>query len=117
MNNQLKNVLFVVLIFVISFVLSQEIGDLYYRLFPSPTSVFVANFNFLIGIPLAYIFFLFLIFTAFGDNKKYWWIGILLIPAVLFELYFDLEHIYIPIVFGVAGWLLGFLISKLFQKL
>ena len=65
-----------------------------------------------IGFIFSYIFFVLLVFTAFGDSKKYWWIGILLIPAVIFELYFDSERIYIPIVAGLLGWLIGFAIYK-----
>lgn len=67
---------------------------------------------YLIGLPLSYIFFLSLLFTAFGGSKKYWWMGVLLIPAAVFELYFDLAHIYFPILLGLAGWLLGLLALK-----
>ncbi|OGE83203.1 MAG: hypothetical protein A3B10_00900 [Candidatus Doudnabacteria bacterium RIFCSPLOWO2_01_FULL_44_21] len=65
-----------------------------------------------------YVFVLFtsLFFTAFGDQNKYWWMGILLIPAALFELYFDWQHIYIPIILGLIGWMIGYGISKLMNK-
>src|SRR3989339_453237 len=59
------------------------------------------------GLFSSYIFFLTLLFTAFGGTKKYWWIGIALIPAVLFEVAFDLQHIYFPVAVGLVGWLLG----------
>lgn len=80
-------------------------------------AIYVQAAKFLAILIIAFIFSLLLIFTALGDSKKYWWIGVLLIPAVLFELYFDLEHIYIPIVVGLIGWVIGFGISKLTKKL
>ena len=70
----------------------------------------------IMGAMLAYIFFLALLFTTFGGPKKYWWIGILLIPAAAFEVYFDWSHIYFPIAIGLIGWLLGFGISKLLPQ-
>lgn len=73
--------------------------------------------EFLTVLVLSSIFFISLIFTAFGDSTKYWWVGILLIPAVAFELYFDLEHIYIPIAIGLIGWIIGFIVSKIVAKL
>ncbi len=71
--------------------------------------------NFITGLFPAYIFFLPLLFTAFGGVKKYWWLGILLLPAVGIEIYFDFSHIYFPIILGVAGWAIGFGIAKLLQ--
>lgn len=68
--------------------------------------------QYIIGWPLAYIFLSTLLFTAFGGIKKYWWIGILLVPAVLFELYFDWIHLYFPIAIGLVGWGLGFGVEK-----
>ena len=94
-----------------SYFLSGLAGLWYEKLFPGPTIADV-NISPLLGLPLSYIFFLFLLFTAFGGNKKYWWLGILLIPAAVFELYFDLEHIYFPILLGLLGWVLGWLLTK-----
>ena len=74
-----------------------------------PANAFVS----FVGLPLAYIFFLTFLFTAFGDKHKYWWIGILLIPALWFEISFDLSHLYFPIAIGLLGWLIGLGISKL----
>ncbi len=66
--------------------------------------------------PIAYAFFLFLIFTIFGGKGKYWWIGILTLPALAFELYFDLSHIYFPVFLALLGWLIGLGIQKIVLK-
>ena len=84
----------------------------FYDIFFNPGSSFV-QLDTITGFPLSYIFFLTLLFTAFGGEKKYWWMGVLLIPVAIFELYFDSAHIYFPIALGLAGWLIGFLLAKL----
>jgi hypothetical protein len=89
-------------------------GELYNRIF-SQSGTYV-DMRVLSGIPFAYIFFLLLLFTAFGDAKKYWWITIALIPAVLFEVAFDLQHIYFPVAIGLVAWLLGKGVNMLVAK-
>lgn len=112
MNNALKKIVNFIAALVFSYYSSGFIGNLYEKLFPGPTSIFLGDFNTIIGFPLAYIFFLTLLFAAFGGSQKYWWMGVLLVPAAAFELYFDLAHIYFPVLLGLAGWLLGFLVLK-----
>ena len=65
------------------------------------------------GFPLAYLFFLFLFFTVFGDKHKYWWVGIAGAPAIFFLLYFDFSHVYFHLAIAILGWLIGSGISKL----
>ncbi len=72
--------------------------------------------NLFTGLTWSYIFFLTLLFTAFGGAKKYWWIGFALIPAVLFEVVFDLQHLYFPIAIGLVGWLVGRGLAWLVEK-
>src|SRR3989344_88144 len=113
-----KDIIVFVGVLIVSYFLAPVFGSLYSYFFPNnlggalPTSVTVA----LLGFPLAYIFFLTLLFTAFGGQKKYWWIIILLIPAAIFEVYFDFSHIYFPILLGLLGWLIGFGISRFFSR-
>src|SRR3989338_4470755 len=106
----LKDVLLLVASILCGYFLSMRFGILYDHLFPgslgSGLSTDAAYSIF--GTPLAYIFFLTLLFTTFGDKKKYWWIGILLIPALWFEISFDLQHLYFPILLGLLGWGIGF---------
>ncbi len=112
---------FIIIIWILLSILFAPIfGELYKLFVPQlGESIFLISpgaSNFINGISFSYIFFLTLLFTAFGGEKKYWWIGILLIPAVVFEFYFDFAHIYFPILLGLAGWALGFLILKLFSR-
>jgi len=73
--------------------------------------------RFLSVLVLGFIFFIFLNFTAFGDSKKYWWITILLIPVIIFEVYFDWDHLYIPVAIGILGWIIGLILSKVKTQL
>lgn len=109
-----KNILILLVVLIISYLFGAVGGDFYNRIFNQSTSY--ADLSFISGFPFVYILFLVLLFTLFGDEKKYWWIGILLIPALAFELYFDFEHIYFPIILGIAGWLLAQAILKLKPK-
>ena len=122
LKNLIKNICILIVVLVLAYFFANQVGNLYVYFFPqgaSEGSLFStpkSAENFLLGIPLAYIFFLHLLFTAFGGSRKYWWLGILLIPAAAFEVYFDLSHIYFPIALGLIGWLLGFLIQKTFSR-
>ena len=122
LKNLIKNICILIVVLVLAYFFANQVGNLYVYFFPqgaSEGSLFStpkSAENFLLGIPLSYIFFLTLLFTAFGGSKKYWWIGVLLIPAVIFQVYFDLSHIYFPIALGLIGWLLGFLIQKTFSR-
>lgn len=93
------------LVIVTAYLTSTVFGELYNKLFKQYGTY--VDLRALSGLPLAYIFFLTLLFTAFGGIKKYWWIGIALIPAVLFEVAFDLRHLYFLIAIGLVGWLVG----------
>ncbi|MBI5734175.1 MAG: hypothetical protein HY973_04530 [Candidatus Kerfeldbacteria bacterium] len=109
--NNIKKIGLLIIALLISVIFSSPAGGLYYKFF-GPSTSFI-DFTSLVGLPLSYIFFLTLILTAFGGTKKYWWIGILLIPAAAFEVYFDWGHIYFPITVGLIGWLIGLGIYKL----
>lgn len=118
----IKKIVILIIVLIVTYFLAGKIGEFYTDFFGLSTgfsSFIVPDFlhNFFNGVLPTYIFFLTLFFTAFGGEKKYWWIGILLIPAAAFELYFDLAHIYFPIILGFAGWILGFLISKFLPKI
>ena len=115
MKSLIKNIAILIVVLVLAYFLSSYFGVLYENLVGSLRGSFV-DLRSVFGFPLSYIFFLTLFFTAFGGAKKYWWIGILLIPAVIFEVYFDLAHLYFPIALGLIGWLLGFLVSKFLLK-
>ena len=114
----IKNIILLFLVIFLTYFFAEYFVKGYYFFYPTSGVGSVASVDFtpLIVLPLEYIFFVLFLFTAFGDSKKYWWIGILLIPSVVFELYFDLEHIYIPVAIGLIGWVIGFVISKIIDK-
>lgn len=116
MKSGLKNVLVLLTVLLLSYFCSTFFGKLYDAVFPSITGSYI-DFTSLVGLPLSYIFFITTIFTAFGDNKKHWWITISLIPAILFEAAFDSRHLYFPIAIGLVGWLLGRGVNMLVQKI
>lgn len=111
--NFFKNIFLSISVLLLSYISSGYFGY-FYKVISRDHGTWI-NLSSLVGIFIGYVFFLPLIFTIFGDAKKYWWIIILLIPVVLFEIYFDWHYqaIYIPIVLGILGWGIGFLISKL----
>ncbi len=115
MNKLLKNIIIVAGALVVSYFTSPFFGKLYDVIFPSITGSYI-DFTALIGLPISYIFFLTLLFTVFGGTKKYWWIAIALIPAIIFEAAFDLQHIYFPVAIGLVGWLIGKGLSMLIAK-
>lgn len=113
-----KNVLMLLVVLVLAYFCAVLFGQLYDNAFHLPTgfSSFISSsedYKFIDGIGIAYLFFLFLLFTAFGDTKKYYWAGIASIPAAAFLIYFDFSHIYFHILFPLAGWVIGWGIHRL----
>ncbi len=115
-----KNILILVSVLVIAYFCGFIFGEMYMTFIPHVNEGFfsfpTSAAAYIIGWPLAYIFSLTLFFTALGDAKKYWWIGIGLIPAALFEIAFDSRHLYFPILLGLVGWLLGSAVALLVEK-
>jgi hypothetical protein len=108
----LKNFCLVGVSIIISYAFSGSLG---YQL--SKRFNFVSgylDFTSLYALIYLYTLLIVFLFTAFGDRKKYWWIGISLIPAVAVEL-LEYFHLYIPIILGLAGWLIGYGVSKLLK--
>lgn len=119
----IKNVGIWILTLILTYFFAIYFGNVYVHFFPQATGGSIGDIGIsasagmeLIGLPLVYAFFLTLLFTAFGGVKKYWWIGIFLIPAILFEVAFDFSHVYFPILLGLGGWTLGWGISKILPK-
>jgi hypothetical protein len=110
MSTTIKHIWLIFIVLILSIFTASYSGNIYNEVFNEPgTWVDLSVFS---GFPIAYIFFLPLLFTAFGGLKKYWWIGILLIPAAAFEVYFDWAHIYFPIIIGLIGWGVGWGVAK-----
>ena len=104
----------VLLSIVISYFFAIPLGGWYLNLIEDNGSFIDARF--FAGFPLAYIFSLTLLLVVFGGKHKYWWLGLLLIPAIIFELYFDSAHFYFPLVLGLLGWLVGVGVFKVLES-
>lgn len=99
-----------VIIFTILF--SKYIGAIYYNLANLHQGLegYITPLSYsywLEGAAGSYILFLSLFFTAFGSKRKYFWLLILMLPAIVVEVYFHWQIIYLPIFLGVIGWLVG----------
>lgn len=112
----IKKIAVLIVVLVISYITAELFWRMYEKIFDiQNNSIFIGYdlvAKYIFGMVASYIFFLFCLFTIFGDNYKYWWVGILSIPAIIFEAYFDFAHIYFPITLGLIGWLLGWAINR-----
>ena len=63
--------------------------------------------NFVDGVPAAFFFSSFLLFSLLSGRHKYVWIFILVVPVVVFEVYNQIPHAYFPPAMGLVGWLLA----------
>ncbi len=69
----------------------------------------------IIGFPLGIIFFASVLFTAWGEGlRDKWGWGLLALP-VIFEVVFDFSHLYFPILLGLVGYGVGWVIRKLLK--
>mgnify|MGYP001567077788 CR=1 FL=1 len=109
----LKNVFLVFVAVSVSFLFPQSFGEIYADMFNAHGSW--VNAVAIAGFPMVYILLITLLFTAFGVAKKYWWMGISLIPAAFVVFYLDWYHWYFWIAVGLLGWLAGFGLSKLIK--
>lgn len=111
-----KNILLIFLVLILSYLFSVHFGNLY-KTITHDYGTWI-DLSSIVGIHYGYVFFLLLIFTCLGGSKKYWWIGILIIPTLIFEIYFDwrFQYIYIPIIIGLIGWGIGFVASKVITR-
>ena len=103
----IKFFVIILLAIILGLLFSPWFGFLYYSSFPFESSGSFIGSKSLVGIPIGYTFFIVLFFTFFGGIKKYWWMGVLLLPALFIEVLLDLRHIYFPIIIGLLGWLLA----------
>lgn len=116
----ITRIIFIVLSYVLAHYLSWYFGSIYFGVFPGllgggffPDD---AAKSFM-GISLALVVLSTFSLTAVGGRSIYWWIGIALIPAILFEVLIDPLHIYFPIILGLIAWGLGHIANKTLKKL
>ena len=111
-----KYIISFLLALILSFTTSSFFTRLYDYFFEIRGDSFV-DFSGLLGIPLSYIFYLSLLLTIIGREKKYWIMLFLLLPVLFVEFWVDLPHFYFPLALAFAGWLIGEGILKLVKFL
>src|SRR3989344_1718815 len=72
---------------------------------------------YMFGFPAAYVFLIILLFSSWGDQYKYWWGGIVILPAFLFGFGLAPILIFILLVIGLIAWGLGTMTHKTLQRL
>ncbi len=114
----LKKIGLLFIVIALALLFAYPFGALYYRIFNPPTgfSSFIASsswYKFTDGLTFSYVFFLTLIFVAFGKEKKYVWLGVLFTLAILIELLLNLVlSLIICLILGLLGWGLGLGVEK-----
>ena len=121
----IRNTLFLIIVLVLASLLAGPFGNLYRFVFEtygaaSFSSFFASaeDYTFFDGLFPSYVLLLVVAFTAWGAGKraKYWWMGVLLLPALAFVIYFDLSRIWFYILLGLIGWGIGLALQKFIRK-
>jgi hypothetical protein len=119
MNNSLKNFILLIVVLILSYFTAGYVGSWYNQITPQH-GTFVTGVNdaiFFAGWLMSFGFFIPFIFGIFGFKKNIKWIVIPLIFPALLWLSSDLYHLYIPVVFGLAGFALAKLINFIIPKI
>lgn len=75
------------------------------------------DLSIVLWLSYTYVFLVTFILTSAGHRLRYWWIGVALIPILLFEILIDPPHIYFPIILGLVAWGLGYGANKALWKI
>lgn len=113
-----RNILFFILVLVLSLVTASYFGGWYDAISPQYGSAFWGldqgeSISF-VGFFVSYIFFMALFFGFLGIKANKKWFVIPMIPVALLWLGADFVHIYIPVTFGLAGFALAWILRKIF---
>lgn len=108
MNKYFKTLIIFIAIFVLMIIFTPIFGALYGTIINRPMS---AGFwgpdpKLFSGFFLAYVFFISLVLTIFGDKNKYWIIVALVAVELLF-FFGAWEAVVIDAIAAIIGWLLG----------
>lgn len=111
----------IVISYVFSYIFfARYFGNVYAYFFPEAISSSIVPSTigaWMVGIPLSTIFLLTLLIHASGKKHAWAWIIIPLLPAILFQIAFDILHLYVPLLLGVFAWWLGTVANKALWKL
>lgn len=114
----MRNFLLFVVTVVLSYFTASYVGSWYNQITPQYGSFFVDGNDSMMfaGWLMSFGFFVPFVFGLFGFKKNIKWITISLIMPALLWLSSDVHHIYIPIIFGLAGFALAKLINLIISK-
>jgi hypothetical protein len=116
MKNAFRRITLIIFALLIGYYIAVPIQALYCSKLATCTGGFFGfDFGILLWMMFPYGFVVTVLYAICGE--KYWWAGIVLLPVVVIEIIIDPLHIYIPIIFGLIGWLLGTLTNKALWKL
>ncbi len=119
MKSFFKNLIWLLGVVIISFFSTYIFGSIGSN-FTSQDVLYARIFSVLIvgsvGGSLSFIFFITFFFSLCGFKKYKYWITIPLIPYLMLWLLSDIREIYIPIIFGFVGFVLAFVVRKIFFK-
>ena len=113
-----KNILFFILAIALSLATAPYFGSWYDKFFPQQGEWIIGRNDsiFFAGFILSYIFFMPFFLWLFGEENRSKSIFWFLMPVVVFLLYANIREIYIPIIFGFVGFVLAFVVRKIFFK-
>lgn len=113
-----KNILFFILVLVLSLVTAPYFGSWYDKFSPQYGGWITSNSDAIsfAGFFVAFVFFQTLFFGFLGIKANKYWFIIPMIPVVLLWLGADFVHIYIPIILALIGFSLAWLLRKIFVR-
>ena len=113
--NILRYTILLVLVVFVSTKLSWLTWNFYNAIFHEAGGTWV-DLRSMVGFVLNYIFFVPLVFTLFGERFKYWVIGILFVPVLLYEFSGNFWYTTQDLLIASAGlgisWLLRYSMQK-----
>lgn len=113
-----KNILFFILVLVLSLVTAPYFGSWYDGLYPQSGDWIYDKEDaiFFAGMLLSYVFLIPFIFEIFGSGNRKKWVLWSLLPIFLFLMYGGINFIYLPIVLSLIGFAFAWLIRKIFIR-
>ena len=113
-----KNILFFILVLVLSLITAPYFGSWYDSMSPQYGGWMTSNSDAIsfAGFFVAFVFFQSFFFGFLGIKANKFWYIIPLIPVVLLWLGADFVHIYIPVILSLIGFGTAWLLRKIFVR-
>lgn len=113
-----KNILFFILVLVLSLVSAPYFGSWYNKFYPQSGGWIysIADAVFFAGFLLSYIFLIPFMFELFRLENRKKWILWSLSPVFLFFIYGAINLVYIPLILSLIGFGAAWLLRKIFIR-